>query len=369
MKKKSLLFLLFCLALALFFGCKKDEEDEPIKDSILPKWVSIDIPEAISNSAGSKKCTYQDIEPIPGDSLYEMLRVFIHIGEASADLVSEIMNALSQHDINQAMTFSYISDEDGRTKNCVVVENVTVDGSNYEFKLTITDQDGNNALQVIWNRNPIEGITIIQPYNCNRTEPASLANLIYKVEYSEVGDMGFDKHMIVTIAGAPKEDDFYINNLKMFVGKTGDIIDVYGNSNHPDAVILTTVGGLNWAFVARGDDVQKIGVAKVGLPSCIYEYNLTDSIFGPYSLENVLRNEITAYWEDSVSITPTQLDSIITLYIQNAQAPGYFGNNGFVSCATPVPTNPAGFTTEFIDLSGLTPYKPKDINDLVIEFY
>ena len=374
MKKKSLLFLLFCLALALFFGCKKDEE-EPPKDNILPANMTIDIPESISNSSGGQKCTSEDIEPICGDSIYEMLRVFIYIGEASADLINEIATALNQYNINQAMSDSYISDEDGRTKNFVVVENVTYNSVNWEFELTIADNEsGGKALQLLWNNtSPVKVIAILNPHNCNYNDNAP-SDLMYKVEYSEVGDMGYEKHMIVSITNAPMEDTFSIDNLKMFVGKTGDIIDVFGNSNHPNAVLIDPnyTGGFNWAFVARGDDVKDIGVAKVGLPPCIYEYNSADSIFdpGPYSIFNVLKREIKAYWKDSVDVTDQSvLDSLINIYIQNTQAPAYFNDNGFISCGTNIPTNPAGFTTEFIDLSGLTPYKPKDINDLVIEFY
>ena len=61
--------------------------------------------------------------------------------------------------------------------------------------------------------------------------------------------------MVVSITNIQDEDEGFLDNMKMFVGKNGDLIDVYGNSNHPELTILDPdfQGGRSYAFVARGD--------------------------------------------------------------------------------------------------------------------
>ena len=79
-----------------------------------------------------------------------------------------------------------------------------------------------------------------------------------------------NESMIVSIAGLPEIDPFlapfHMDGMKMFVGKKGDQVDVYGNSSHPNAKFLTEKVGYNWAFVASGSASEDIAVVELGLP-------------------------------------------------------------------------------------------------------
>ncbi len=148
----------------------------------------------------------------------------------------------------------------------------------------------------------------------------------------------------------------------MFVGKKGDILDVYGNANLPKAKIIDTthVDGYNWAFVARSNDKLNISVAQVALPPCTLN-NLTN-IFSTYSILNVLTAEINEAY-------PLASQEQIDAFLVNTNTPAYFnGTQGFLSCGPVKPTSPAGFTNEFVDLSNLEPYYPTMINALNISF-
>jgi hypothetical protein len=266
------------------------------------------------------------------------------------------------------MSLSFESDEDGRTKNLVVTENPSFEGENWDFMLTITDAmsesepDGGKGLQIFWNRYPIKGIAIIKPFNTNRDEDQEFEEGIFRIDYSEGGEHGYENHMIVSIANletaSPLEDPFSINALKMFAGKEGDIIDVYGNSNHPNAKFFTEDVGFNWAFVASGSESKDIGVAEVGLPPSNLDEPNKKTLLDYYSIKNVFTREIYELW-------PTINQHNVDAYLHNTGAPGYFADHGFVSGGE----SPG---EEYNDLefrlSLLSPYNPKEISNLTINF-
>ena len=94
-------------------------------------------------------------------------------------------------------------------------------------------------MQIFWNRKPISGVAILKPYNIDRTNDENIQDAVFRVEYSEAGEKGYDAHMLVAASGLhvadPLDNVYCANALKMFVGKSGDMIDVFGNSNHPNA--------------------------------------------------------------------------------------------------------------------------------------
>ncbi len=363
MKKISVFLLSLVLVASLFVSCKKDKEEEEAA-SILPSRFSITIPGALNTSSiTGKSASKSDITPLQGDDIYQHMRLFINAGSRAADFIADVIAAIRKNHINQAMTVNFTG-EDGRTKKLVVVENPNFNGETWEFKLTLSDSDS-IGMQIFWNRSPIKGIAIVRPYHCDRNQTENIYAK-YQIEYDETGT-NYDKEMKVSVAGLTEDTANVnrLNNMKMYVGKTGDELVIYGNSNHPTAAIIDPdhVGGREWAFVAKANEELNIGVAKVGLPLCALDS--TENIFTDYSIENVLRGEIHIVW-DGV-LTPTQVDSICDDYLQNAEAPGYFNSGGFVSCGASVPVS-GGFTNTFIDLSTLTPYKPSDINELIIDF-
>jgi len=139
--------------------------------------------------------------------------------------------------------------------------------------LTITDAesegnpDGGKAMQIFWNSHPKEGITLIKPYNLDRTNEGRMAEAM--------------------------------DGMKMFVGKKGDFVDVYGNSNHPNAKFLTEKVGYNWAFVASGSETGDAAVAEVGLPLSTLDAEGRSVLLKEYSIHNVLYNEVKTVWPNA----------------------------------------------------------------------
>jgi len=369
MKKVNILLVLALLALVFFNSCTKDkEETEEIKESILPASWGVEIPDAISNVGQSKSLSTTQGDTLNGNEIYENLRTFIAVGESASEIVNAIINSISSNNINEAMSLTYTSDEDGRAKHLEVIENASFDSQSWEFQMTISDAssqtnaDEGNGLQVFWNESPIKGIAILKPYNINRTDNADAPNAIFKIAYSEAGENGYNKQMTVEILGLPNttNDKWYMNSLKMFAGKTGDIVNVYGNSDHPNAYFFdSTAVGYDWAFVASSNEVTDIAVAEVGLPR--NSLNSTDRT------ELLVTNSIHTVFNDQiVALGYAQQD--VDNYLYNTDAPGYFNHYGFIQGGT-APTTTGGDYTQLENyINNLTPYSPTDIRDLTISF-
>jgi len=249
-----------------------------------------------------------------------------------------------------------------------VVEGDTYEGVNYEFSLTITDtdaegnQDGGYAMQIFWDRNPIKGVAIIKPYNLDRLHSADAGEAVYKIEYNSESDLGYDAHMIVSIVDLtleePNVNPYSMRTLKMFVGKSGDLIDVYGNSNHPNAQFFTDDRGFNWAFVASGYESKDLGVAEVGLPPSNLDETSRDILLNTYSIRNVFTEQISIAF-------PGINQDLIDLYLMHTNGPGYFTDEGFIAGGTP----PSGLWDELVlRIEDLAPYNPAEISNLQIDF-
>lgn len=367
MKKFIYLFTMVFISSLFFTGCEKDPDPLGDDQSILPQSFKVDIPDALSNKYAVKKSA-SSVDALDGNDIYGHLGNFIAIGEGAADIVEHIIFAIAIYGINKPMYFPFESDDDGRVKNLEVVEGASYDGKNWEFQLTITDAesegnaDGGKAIEVFWNRKPVQGIAILKPYNIDRTHDAELGDAMFRIDYSEAGEHGYDAHMIVYIAelplANPLEDPYSVDALKLFAGKKGDIIDVYGNSNHPNARFFTNNSGFNWAFVASGDEELDIGVAEVGLPPSDLDEPSRSVLLDYYSIENVFSRQIYELWPEIDSAS-------VALYLHNTQAPGYFNNYGFVQGGTS-PDN--SYDDIESRLPNLSPYNPKEISNLTISF-
>ncbi|MBK8808145.1 MAG: hypothetical protein IPO21_16575 [Bacteroidales bacterium] len=376
---KIISFFALLLAIITFTVSCSKEIDDPNPDeneSIIPQKFRIDIPDAISYSTKSGL----EGDKINGGDLYKMLGTFIAVGESAAKFVEDVILVIRLYDINKAMSFTYLSKEDQRTKEVVVEENVMYNNKTYEFSLTMTDiaykdsADKGMALQVFWNTGMVEGIAIIKPYNIDvdSTDTTDI-KLMYMVEYSEIGQDGYDAQMTVSISGHTLKysEKYGIDNLKMWVGKKGNEIDIRGNSNHPNAFLVdSTETGFSWAFVASADASKNIAVAELGLPSSISNITTRAEILDTCSVRNVLEKAVKSWWiieNPNITVDWTKPDNkaILDGYLQESNPPAYFSNIGFVKSET-APNN--SYEQIQTNIESLVPFNPSQINQLQLSF-
>ncbi len=362
-KFKTWTILLF--AALLFTACQKDEVPGPDNQDILPEKFKVDIPDALSYQKSLLKGAM--VDTLKGNDVYRHLGTFIWVGESAAEIVEDIIGAIRHYHINRPMSFSFISDDDGRIKNATVLAESSYDGVNWEFEMTITDsesegnEDGGKAIQIFWNRSPMKGVALLKPYNIDRDETEHL-DAMFRIDYSEAGEHGYDAEMLVYVSDLDVadslEDPYSMSSLKMFAGRKGNLIDVYGNSDHPNAVLIAGNAGFTWSFVASGDNNTDLGVAELGLPPSNLDEPSRNILLGYYSVKDVITRELYEVWPD---LDQESIDA----YLYNASAPGYFDSYGFVSGGT---APGAGYATIEARLDYLSPYNPKEITNLTIQF-
>lgn len=350
----------------IFTACETDPVGPGGENSILPEKFSVDIPDAISQDIAAKKSVA--IDTMKGSEVYEHLTFFIRVGESAAEIVEGIIRSINVYNIDRILTLTYQSEEDNRVKNLVVVGTPEFEDRVWDYGLTITDadsegnEDGGKAMQIFWNEHPRAGVALLKPYNINRKDDSKLGEAMFRIDYSEEGEMGYDAHMIVSIADLPSIDhlleSFAINTMKMFVGKKGSFVDVYGNTSHPNAKLFTSTTGYNWAFVASGEDKGEVAAAEVGLPLSTLDATGREVLLEEYSIRNVFINEVKSVW-------PNASDELLNAWLTNTEAPGFFNKQGFVQGGTAPGAEYDGVAER---LPGLAPYNPKTIANLQIVF-
>lgn len=359
MKNIKLITATITLSAMVFSGCGKNESGDS-----LPENITIGISDAISFPvSGSSKSANLGVDPLTGEEIYKHLRNFIYLGELSADLVQDMMLSLKRHNITYAISFSYESIYDGKNKDVVVKENVSVNDTTWNFCLTVSDEELGTALQLFWNKNPLEVIAILQPSAFDFSTTRN-PNAMIKIEYSE-NDPDYDKTMIVSITKMDSTSRQYMSNLKFFAGKNGDIISLYGNSTHPYMALINDnhINGRCFCFQARNDVPNDIAIARIALPT-ILQTDMSN-IWVDFSVDKVLTEEIDIVHANADQATLTQIKDI---FLAKAIGPGYFtGDQGFVSNASNVPDD-EGFTQDFMNMTGLTPWAPSEINQMIITF-
>jgi len=386
MKTRNLLFgIVAAMAVITFSSCENLLLDQKEKDfGILPGKFKVDIPNALSNGdlkSASLKSTA--IDTLNGNQIYSYLNAFIAVGEGAADLVEAILWQIRVYKIENVISMSYTSKDDNRIKNLDVISDVEFRGRTWDYQLTITDAgsednpDGGIGLQVFWNKAPVEGIALFKPYNIDRNKHEDAPNAAASIEYSERSKEDYDAWMLVEITGLPLPSAVFqpyaLESMKMFVGKKGDIVDVIGNSNHPNARFNfydTETKGFNWAFVAAGDENKDIAVAEVGLPASTSDLPSRTAILVDNSIKKVLTREMTnyvvsAYASMGITLKPDEVAHFLTPYLKNADAPGYFNSNGFVSGGFAPNSD---YTALAMRIGALVPYNPKEISSLQIDF-
>lgn len=371
--RSTILAVLFTLAIV---SCETTPEVTPQTD-ILPDHFGVDIPTSLSNnnlpggrvSSGRTATNGRVAENyIAGGEIYEHLGVFIHVGESAAEIVEDIINDIRIYQINQPMSFSFESDEDNRMKNVEVVQEVEFDGEAYEYRLTITDAesetnvDGGKGLQIFWNPAPIKGVALIKPFNIDRLHDADAGEATFRIDYNSQGDANYDATMMVSIAHLPLEepeiDVYSMRGLKMFVGKKNSKIDVFGNSDHPNAQFFTEASGFNWAFVASADELSNLGAAEVGLPQRLLDETSRAVLLEENSIKNVFTNQITEVW-------PGIDQELLDEYLHNTEGPGYFNADGFVGGGE-APSEE--WNALDLRIQALSPYNPITIAELTVDF-
>jgi signal peptidase I len=354
---KSIKLIALLLSFAFLVACSSDDEVPSQID--IPSNFSVDIPQSISDNAGglNGRVSGDGDGMIEGNEIYESLRGFIKIGEGSAEIIELTLLVGVALEVQNVRSYTFESEDDGREKRIDITEGVTRGGTAYDYEMTMVDTENDEmALQLLWNTDPVQGVGILKPYNIDRTEHTDAIDAFVRIDYSE-DDATYDATMTVSIAGLETPQNGDIDNLKMFVGKKGDIVDVMGNSNHPNIVIIDEdfTGGRNYAFVARGDESTDLGVAKLALPPSA---TTTDDVLVDYSVYAVLDAEIK-----KLGITDQDL---IDEYLAEALSPAYFNNDGFITSG---PDNkPVSFSDEFVDLTGMNPFVPNDVKNLTLDF-
>ncbi len=363
MRCKSIIKTLIVIIIAsIIYACSsKYDQTKPndiLDTSILPAEFRVDIPDALSFDISIPEGRQRQDEIISGGEIYESLRGFIWVGESAGDILEELFTGILSANVDNLVEFSVLSDNDGRQKYFAVSQRVSYDGINYRYELNAIDEDGERAAQILWNTKPIEVVAILNPYNINRNDNPNFADVLLRIDYTE-GHSDYEAAMTVYISDVPA-DSTGLDNIKMFAGRNGDLIEVFGNSNHPNLKMIdeTFTGGRNYAFIGRADETEDVAVAEIALPPSAVDTNI--GIMNDYSLFNILEDEL-----HEVGITNPL---VIDLVLKNAKAPAYFiGDEGFVSSENDIPDHEE-FSEDFIDLSGLIPFIPRDIRDLQVEF-
>ena len=364
---KSFFGILLFFGFSLLTSCEKDPFGPDSKpESIIPDRFMVAIPQSISSSSTLKSA---QIDTLSGNSIYQHLRTFISVGEYGAEMAQNIMLSIATLNLNRPLELTFISDEDGRPKHLKIVENVMFENTNWQYRLTISDAGNanepgqtSNALQVFWSWNPLRGIAIVNPYNINRNIDEPFVNTRFRIDYSEAGNLGYEAHMLVSITGLPLpnplQNPFGLDKMKMFAGRNGDMVTVYGNSQHPNARFFSNETGFNWAFVAAGFESQDIAVAEVGLPPMGLDASDRETLLETYSIYNVLHSQVLNVW-------PTIDLSVLNAYLDNTRAPGYFDHTGFIQAAT-APSE--AYLPLKEQIQQLAPYNPQNISNLTVVF-
>lgn len=370
MKIKSISSLVLALSLFMTFMACENTEPVSVKRDILPERFKVDIPNTLVSSSTLGRAGGRSKEDtLVGNDVYLNLATFIYVGEQASEFVNEFLGGIRQYNIDRVLSFTYISEDDNRVKNVSVETNVSYEGQAWDYLLTITDveaasqQDGGKALQLFWNKEaPIKGIAIVKLFNADRVAHADAPEAVFRINYEEGGERGYDAQMEVFISGLPLanplEDPYSIRTLRMFAGRKGDVVDVYGNSHHPNALFFTGTQAFNWAFVASGNETKEIGVAEVGLPLSSINSVDRETLLKENSIRQVFQQEITAAW-------PNIDQELLAAYLSHTAAPGYFGKDGFVQGGE---SPGADWTSLAGRIENLTPFNPAEVSALNITF-
>lgn len=338
------------LSLLVIASCKKKEENPPVEKKAVPTRFNVEIPESISSAELQKSINSMDT--LSGTEIYKHMRRMVNIADRAGIAMRDILFLMKDFTISQSKV-DLFQGSDGRNKSILVLTDYSYEGTQWEYFLNMTD-NGNKALQLFWNTNPLKGIAIFKSSELNHSVTQN-PNSIIKIVYNDT-DSYYDRTMEVSICGLDTINTNYAQKVKLFVGKKDNMVDVYGNSYNPKAKFAGNLqSSINWAFVAQANATLNIAKADICLPPCDFTTNTT--ILQSYSIANVLTYAIS-----SAGITNQQVQQQI---MTNSQSPGYYDSTGFVSCGTNIPS----VAHSSLNISGLKPYTPMDIYYMDLQFH
>lgn len=375
-KFKTVGLLFGAIALLSMNSCKKDDDNDNADTDLknpFPTTMTVDIPDAIAGS--STKSTLKAGSERDGAEFYNGLRMHVAVAKAGAQLLDEFMDAIREYQLNRELDITFTDDTDNREKHLVVVKDQTFEGISYKFKLTLSDvlnssnEDEGIGLQIFWSGNPVKGLAIIKAKNLNENEN-DLNDALIRIDYSEEGLGGYDATMVVSIADLATNtaNIWSMDRLKLFAGKKGDIIDMFGNSNHPLGTIIPSTDpdsiGINYAFVASGNLPGDYAVAEVGLPLSSLNTTSRDILLKENSIKNVLIKTVAINESISIDSATTVIEEFDLF--RNITPPGFFANNSFVEAG--IAPDSAQYASYIIRMDALTPYNPSEVADLSLDF-
>jgi hypothetical protein len=101
----------------------------------------------------------------------------------------------------------------------------------------------------------------------------------------------------------------------------------------------------------------------VGLPPSNLDETDREVLLKDYSIKKVLTEEVTEWFVDNIGIRPDSSD--LAAYLYNADAPGFFADQGFVQAGEAPGDEYAVLVNAIQELS---PYNPKEVHELIIDF-
>ncbi len=354
---RNIKYLLYGIALLILAGgCRKKEEGP----EVVPDDLKVNVSSAISfPDLDKKKALILSDSLLTGKKMYQYLRTLVYVGDFSAGMIQHVLDFVRTRNITGPVSFSYTSPDDGREKLLVVEDHFLFSKEYWDYGLTIADSKLGNAFLMVWNLSPLKAVAILHPvaYNYEATEQR---NAFIKVEYSE-GNQKYDRTMIVSVAGMDSIDARSVRRMKLFFGQKGDIVSLFGNFNMPYGYVVSPdeKRGRSWSFKAKNNVKLDIAVARCGIP--FMTVSTVDKIWSYYSMDQVLERQIMfAYPETDTTVVETIVsDAVGIAYLE--------GQQGFVSNDKENP-DPAKFTQDFIDMSGIDPWPPATVEAMSISF-
>ncbi|BDD11374.1 hypothetical protein FUAX_38060 [Fulvitalea axinellae] len=363
MKTRNLLSLLL-----LFFGftaCQDNGADDAVKDleKGIPKKVMMDLPRTVSHTAKMEELSRRTFrgasvsnpfEKVNGRIMSQHLREIIGEGDRAGNITKELLAMMSNYKKNGKDSFEYKGKYDNRTKRGVLKKKVSFEGKTWDYELTVTDGGTDKlAVRMLWNGNPTKkALVLIKPFNLDQKAYKSVPKALYRIDYDTKKTAVADETMTVSLTGWIASYRLSTDKLKFTVTRKGDIFEFFGNSNSPNMWIVKQANkGKNYAFAIRCNAKTKIAVAKLGLAPQNLDEN--KDLLSAYSLYNVYKKELDAKKYPQVE-----------KYLAGMKGASYYKGYTFHSSGD---KRPEGFSAQFVDISKLTPFKPKTISDLKIE--
>ena len=235
----------------------------------------------------------------------------------------------------------------------------------------VTDEAAGDGLgmQIFWSGNPVKGVAIIKQKHLSHANN-DLGNAVIMIEYTEAPAEDYDATMIVSIADldlkSPDVDKFSADRIKLFVGKKGEIFDLYGNSNHPNAFFGSKQPaeiGLNYAFVASADNANHRSVAEIGLPPSSLQAMTKPEIINAYSVRKVLVEAVAR--EYNLTLEATENSDSFKNAVSNIDPPAFFANSELVATGTAPSSD---YDVIIARKNVLTPYSPQMVSTMKLTF-